>query len=93
MVLVRMCEEKVPQLQAVLLDDLHDQSRLPASVEQRRFACELVPNEETVHGVAALGRADLPQFIEAALGARPNYVPARIQWFVLRSPTQPIVAH
>ena len=72
-----MCvrDEQVFELKLVFLHQLQHRAGVPAGVEHRRLARDFVPDQVTMHRIAALCRADLPQF------------PPGAQIFPLRQPT------
>ena len=65
-VLVRVRDEQMLELKLIFLDQLENGSGIPAGIEQCGVACDFIPNQIAMHGVAALGRADLPQLAPPA---------------------------
>ena len=65
-VLVRVRDEQVFELKLIFLNQLEDGRDIPTGVEQRGIAGDFVPNQITMHRVAAFGRADLPQLAPEA---------------------------
>jgi hypothetical protein len=65
-VLMRVGDEQMLELQLLLFNQPEDWRRVPARIKQGRFARDLIPHDVTIHGVAALGGGDLPEFAPPA---------------------------
>src|SRR5207302_4592343 len=59
---VRVRDEEMFELELVLVDEVKNRLRVESSVEQRRFAGDLVPHQIAVHFEACSGSRDGAQF-------------------------------
>ncbi len=60
-IVMRVRDKQMLELKLIFRNNFQNRRGVPAGVEQRGFARDLVPNQIAMHRVAAFGRADLPE--------------------------------